>query len=658
MLRFRYPLFHVRVLALALVCSLLFAAHASAQNYTWQGGGSSAVWSESANWLGGEAPAPGSSIGTVSLPVLPSPGSTDNNVSGLSLEQLQINDTNDIGLMGEGFTLGSGGLSITANPTETTSSPSFEMFPPITLGSSQTWTLSGPLNVTQTVEAIGALSGSAADLTINATSPTILNFGGALNPTVTDDEVGNVTINGTGLGGEGAAFTGTLVQLDRAKLNASDGKRLTVNNAYLEAGQATGPLTGHEALLELSGGGIGPVVAESTVVRPIGVLGLDGLSLDSASAVTVGLDGTGTVAGTDFNQVAGSGALDLGGAALELVAKETVPFSGQCERPTVGTVATIVSTSGSLSGTFGNAPESGTVITNECFIPTGGGSEAAAFSYRIDYHRSGSPETVTATVLPSVPVMGLFSQPPSISGTAEQGQVLSETHADWLNSPTSYSYQWLRCDSTGGNCAAIAGAIVQPYTLNSADVGSTLRVQETASNGEGTSSPSVSVPSALVGASPAPKEEAKGGGSSGSGISGGSGSGVVPTTGVSTAQIVASLKRQLVPSGKATKIGELLKHGGLSVPFTAPEAGALVVQWYYVPVGAKLAKRSKVKPVLVASGRLTFSGAGAGKVKVRLTGAGRRVLRHGGRVKLTIGGEFVPVNGAAVNVTKALLIRR
>ena len=72
---------------------------------------------------------------------------------------------------------------------------------------------------------------------------------------------------------------------------------------------------------------------------------------------------------------------------------------------------------------------------------------------------------------------------PSITGTAVQGDVLTEHHGTWTNSPTSYTYQWLRCDSTGANCTAIAGATAQTYTLTAADVGGQLIVGEAASNG-------------------------------------------------------------------------------------------------------------------------------------------------------------------------------
>src|SRR5205823_1300793 len=88
--------------------------------------------------------------------------------------------------------------------------------------------------------------------------------------------------------------------------------------------------------------------------------------------------------------------------------------------------------------------------------------------------------------------------PPGISGTAQQGQTLTETHGTWTNEPTSYSYQWQQCNSLGEGCLPISGAISQTYVPTAADVEHTLRVQETASNSGGASSPASSAQSAVV----------------------------------------------------------------------------------------------------------------------------------------------------------------
>ena len=215
---------------------------------------------------------------------------------------------------------------------------------------------------------------------------------------------------------------------------------------------------------------------------------------------------------------------------------------------------------------------------------------------------------------------------PSISGSAVQGQALAETHGGWSGSPTGYAYQWERCDGLGDGCQAIGGAVSQSYTLTAADVGSTVRVQEIASNGAGISPGAVSTPTGLV-AAPMDVEP-------------------------SVAQLLASLGRQLVPSGKAARIGTVLARGRLKVSFRALTAGRLVIDWY--EPAAKGRKR-----VLVATGKLTFHAAGRASLTIKLTAAGKRLLEHAlhahaRAMKLTATGTFTPRGKPPIHTTKTI----
>jgi hypothetical protein len=79
---------------------------------------------------------------------------------------------------------------------------------------------------------------------------------------------------------------------------------------------------------------------------------------------------------------------------------------------------------------------------------------------------------------------------PTISGTAATGQVLTADPGTWSGTtPISYAYQWKDCDSAGNNCVSIANnSKSQTYTQVESDIGHTIRVKVTASNGAGSSS--------------------------------------------------------------------------------------------------------------------------------------------------------------------------
>jgi hypothetical protein len=117
---------------------------------------------------------------------------------------------------------------------------------------------------------------------------------------------------------------------------------------------------------------------------------------------------------------------------------------------------------------------------------------------------ASSPPTVAVgeagSTSPSRPAATLG---PTISGTAQAGQVWTSSVGTWTGSPTAFAYQWRRCDATGAACGAIAGATASAYTLSPGDIGATVSLVVTAT-GSGGSQAATSAPSPVVAAAPVP----------------------------------------------------------------------------------------------------------------------------------------------------------
>jgi len=103
--------------------------------------------------------------------------------------------------------------------------------------------------------------------------------------------------------------------------------------------------------------------------------------------------------------------------------------------------------------------------------------------------------TQPSTPPPPAATVPVNTVAPAISGNPTQGSTLSASQGTWTNGPTSFAYQWQRCNALGGSCQSIIGATGSTYGLGSADVGSTVRVSVAASNSSG----SASAPSSAAG---------------------------------------------------------------------------------------------------------------------------------------------------------------
>jgi alpha-tubulin suppressor-like RCC1 family protein len=127
------------------------------------------------------------------------------------------------------------------------------------------------------------------------------------------------------------------------------------------------------------------------------------------------------------------------------------------------------------------------------------------------------------------------------------------------------------------------------------------------------------------------------------------------------AQIRASLSMQLGTKGRQIKLKALRKRRSYAYGFTALTPGALTISWYYRPPGAPLARGARgaqsARSVLFASGSANFARAGTRTVTLRLTLAGRKLLRHRKRIALTALGSFTPRGKRAITATRSISLR-
>lgn len=155
---------------------------------------------------------------------------------------------------------------------------------------------------------------------------------------------------------------------------------------------------------------------------------------------------------------------------------------------------------GGYYGGGGGTEQVTSIANNSCLFasgPIGGGGGGSSYvepgaesvSYALD---STATPKVTITVRP------VASTGPTIAGIAVQRQVLSDVHGAWAGGVSSYAYQWQRCDAAGADCLPIFAATSQTYAPSNADIGSTLRVRETAITPDGGSAAATSAPSGVV----------------------------------------------------------------------------------------------------------------------------------------------------------------
>lgn len=391
-----------RVLVVAAGVAAVVAAPSTASaptDYTWSGAGATSDWSNATNWGGG---APSGSVGVFSFPALTGSDCTSNppaatcyqstnDQTGISASGISIDDGVGYAISGNAVALGAGGLTAAPSSSDTGAGfPSLNL--PITLDSSQTWSITGgPQN--QQVIVGGAVSGTSDALTVDFSGQSGLMLS-------SDDEVGAFSASGPGT----VALSGSLNGGDQNTVSFSGGAGLFAS----APGAASGPLSIAGGQLEV-GQGITP---DSPTDGTLAVSG--GVTLDSSSTLLMHIDKAGTTPSTDYSQMTATGNVILGGSTLVLSAGP----GASCPTLTANDVYTLVTTTGSLSGTFAGLPGGSTTQLGPC-------ASGTPPTLRIDY----TPDSVTATVVgsgSSTPTQTVLSPNPS-SPVTNQSVTLTAT---------------------------------------------------------------------------------------------------------------------------------------------------------------------------------------------------------------------------------------
>jgi Bacterial Ig-like domain (group 3) len=133
-----------------------------------------------------------------------------------------------------------------------------------------------------------------------------------------------------------------------------------------------------------------------------------------------------------------------------------------------------------------------------------------------------------------------------------------------------------------------------------------------------------------------------------------------PAPGPATAASVTPVAAAQLKAMGSTLIAALRRRGFAALTSTAQTLRAgpgVVVQSVYSPNAPRGARAAAKKSVVLASGRHRFATAGTGTLRLKLTSAGRRAVRHAKSLKVAIVTRYTPAAGKAVTVTQRLTIR-
>ena len=180
-----------------------------------------------------------------------------------------------------------------------------------------------------------------------------------------------------------------------------------------------------------------------------------------------------------------------------LVDYHRYPFRSFVEQPVCVTVTLNTACTGAnevMSETYSPAYDPNNITVN--WIADLGNSPPAATSYSFTLPPGVQFETVVDERNMNASCTGVTTtwtsdRPwatgrPFIDGVSAVGETVKAEQDVWSGSP-SVEKQWVRCDGTGADCTDIPGATASQYAPANDDIGHTLRVRETATDNDGTS---------------------------------------------------------------------------------------------------------------------------------------------------------------------------
>ncbi|RYD38984.1 MAG: hypothetical protein EOP87_00170 [Verrucomicrobiaceae bacterium] len=259
----------------------------------------------------------------------------------------------------------------------------------------------------------------------------------------------------------------------------------------------TGTSAGFAAGVSASGSFNASLTGSASVFSRV----LTALNADFDTGSGIGNEGFKFSQFPELEDSAGNPILDVNGLPLDFAKITLLAFRVRAidpDQPWGGTVD-ITTSNDVVPGDF-----SRTGIASECiiqFYESAGWEPGATGEILIEFTptTAPTPAMVNAMVemlvigLPETPAAPAFSAPPTITGTAEETEVLTAVTGTITGTPAPLTgLQWVRCLAGGGSGPTygtdIPGANAGTYTLAGADVGFSIRVRQTATNSAGSAS--------------------------------------------------------------------------------------------------------------------------------------------------------------------------